>query len=92
MCTTLLIKCMACGFPVIASPVGANLEAVPTTCGLLASSAVDWLVAIRELDADPELRAWMGAVDRRWVEERYSLRSALPVLGGMIREVAVSTP
>jgi hypothetical protein len=41
----------------------------------------------RQLAADPELRARMGVAGRQWVEERYSLRSALPVLEGVIREV-----
>jgi glycosyltransferase involved in cell wall biosynthesis len=86
-CAYKLIQCMACAIPVIASPVGANEDAVPATCGLLASSADDWLAAFRQLAADPALRARLGAAGRQWVEERYSLRSALPVLAGVIREV-----
>ena len=31
--------------------------------------------------------ARLGAAGRRWVEKRYSLRSALPVLDGVIRQV-----
>jgi glycosyltransferase involved in cell wall biosynthesis len=91
-CAYKLIQCMACAIPVIASPVGANVEAVPPTCGLLASSAGDWLAAFRQLAADPALRARLGAAGRQWVEERYSLRSALPVLAGVIREVAGRSP
>ena len=84
-CAYKLIQCMACAIPVIASSVGANVEAVPATCGLLASSPDDWLTAFRQLAADPPLRQRLGACGRQWVEERYSLRSALPVLAGVIQ-------
>jgi glycosyltransferase involved in cell wall biosynthesis len=87
-CAYKLIQCMACGIPVIASPVGANVDAVPATCGVLASSTDEWLAAFRQLAGDPPLRARLGAAGRQWVQERYSLRSALPVLAGVIREVA----
>lgn len=84
-CAYKLIQCMACAIPVIASPVGANVEAVPATCGLLASSPDDWLTAFRQLAADAALRQRLGACGRQWVEERYSLRSALPLLAGVIQ-------
>ena len=86
-CAYKLIQCMACGIPVVASRVGANLEAVPPECGLLADTTAEWLAAFRELAADPRRRARLGAAGRRWVEGRYSLRSALPVLEGVIRQV-----
>ena len=84
-CAYKLIQCMACGIPVVASRVGANVEAVPAECGLLADLPADWLVALRVLAADAELRQRLGASGRRWVEERYSLRSALPVLTEVIQ-------
>ena len=87
-CAFKLIQCLACGVPVVASPVGANLEVVTPACGLLAGSASEWLAAFRKLAAKPLLRAQLGAAGRRWVEERYSLRSALPVMEGVIRQVA----
>jgi glycosyltransferase involved in cell wall biosynthesis len=87
-CAYKLIQCMACGIPVIASPVGANLDVVPPPCGILASSADQWLAAFRQLAADADLRRRMGGAARRWVEERYSLRSALPVLTSVIRRAA----
>lgn len=87
-CAYKLIQCMACAIPVIASPVGANVDVVPPTCGVLASSTDEWLDAFRQMADDPALRVRMGADGRRRVEERYSLRSALPVLAGVIREVA----
>jgi glycosyltransferase involved in cell wall biosynthesis len=89
-CAYKLIQCMACAIPVIASPVGANLDVVPPSCGILASSADQWLAAFRELAGDPALRHRMGAAGRQWVEERYSLRSALPILTAVIRRAAAT--
>jgi glycosyltransferase involved in cell wall biosynthesis len=91
-CAYKLIQCMACGVPVVASPVGANVDAVPAACGILASSSGQWLDAFRHLAADPELRQRMGASGRRWVQERYSLHSALPILAGVIRQVVETHP
>ena len=91
-CAYKLIQCMACGIPVVASRVGANVEAVPTECGLLAETPAEWLAAFRRLAADPELRQRMGTAARHWVEQRYSLCSALPVLSGVIQRAAAAHP
>lgn len=84
-CAYKLIQCMACGVPVVASPVGANLHAVPPSVGLLADSPSEWLEAFRQLADDAQLRHRLGAAGRRWVERHYSLQSALPILTGVIR-------
>lgn len=89
-CAYKLIQYMACAVPVIASNVGANVQAVPPACGFLASSPNQWLCAFRKLIADPELRLRMGASGRQWVERRYSLRSALPGFASVIRHAAAN--
>jgi len=91
-CAYKLIQCMACGIPVVASCVGANVEAVPPECGLLAETPEEWLVALRLLAADPSLRQRMGQAARQWVEQRYSLLSALPVLTDVIQRAAAAHP
>lgn len=91
-CAYKLIQCMACAIPVIASPVGANVDAVPASCGLLAGSPAEWLAAFRQLAANPDLRKRLGAAGRQWVEQRYSLRSALPVLTDVIRQAGAGHP
>jgi len=83
-CAYKLIQCMACGIPVVASPVGANIEVVPPSSGILAYSPQEWLLAFRSLASDVDLRRRMGAAGREWVKERYSLSSALQVLPGVI--------
>ena len=87
-CAYKLIQCMACGIPVVASRVGANIEAVPPECGLLAETPAEWLAAFRRLAADPELRQRMGTAARQWVAQHYSLRSALPVFIEVIQQSA----
>lgn len=89
-CAYKLIQCMACSVAVVASPVGANVEAVPPGCGLLAESPAEWLSAFHQLAADPELRLRLGAAARQWVEQHYSLRSALPVLTGVIQRAVAA--
>jgi len=65
---------------------------VPPGCGLMAESSQQWLSAFRQLAADPALRLRFGANARRWVEQHYSLRSALPVLTGMIDHAVAAHP
>lgn len=91
-CAYKLIQCMACAIPVVASPVGANVDAVPPGCGLLANSSQQWLAAFRQLADDPALRLRLGAAARHWVEQHYSLRSALPVLTGVIQRAVAAYP
>ncbi len=91
-CAYKLIQCMACGIPVVASRVGANVEAVPAECGLLADSPAEWLAAFRQLAADPELCHRMGTAAHHWVEKHYSLLSALPVLTGVIHRAVAAHP
>ncbi len=91
-CAYKLIQCMACGIPVVASPVGANVETVPKECGLLADSPGEWLAAFQCLAADADLRQRMGRTARGWVEERYSLHSVLPMLVDVIQSAAAAHP
>ena len=70
-----ILEGMACGVPVIASPVGVNVDIVePGVNGFLASTEAEWRSAIATLQADPDLRARMGAAGRKKVEQHYSLQ------------------
>lgn len=83
-CAYKLIQCMACALPVVASPVGANVDVVPPDCGILAATPQQWFAAFRRLAADPCLRQSMGSAARRWVEASYSLQSSIPTLISII--------
>jgi len=89
-CGYKLIQYMACGLPVIASPVGVNSEIVEHGVnGFLASNEVEWREALDALLTDPELRARMGAAGRKKVEAQYSLQVWGPRVAQMLRNVAV---
>jgi glycosyltransferase involved in cell wall biosynthesis len=87
-CAFKLIQCMACGIPVVASPVGANNEVVSTQCGFLADSDSAWLDALARLAADESLRRSMGRAGRERVEQHYSLAVAAPRLAAVLRGTA----
>lgn len=87
-CAFKLIQYMACGVPVVASPVGANVEVVTNECGLLAGSAVEWLAGLRTLRDSPALRQRLGDAGRERVVANYSLHTAVPKLAEVIRHAA----
>jgi glycosyltransferase involved in cell wall biosynthesis len=87
-CGYKLIQYMACGLPVVASPVGVNREIVTRDVGFLASSPEDWVAHLARLRREPELRAALGRAGRRRVEERYSLAVAAPILRDALLEAA----
>ncbi|HEX4738065.1 MAG TPA: glycosyltransferase family 4 protein [Allosphingosinicella sp.] len=75
-----LIQYMACGLPVIASPVGVNQEIVTSDCGFLASDEEGWRQAFERLLRDADLRRRLGANGRKRIVERYSLAAHAPRL------------
>jgi glycosyltransferase involved in cell wall biosynthesis len=87
-CGYKLIQYMACGLPVIASPVGVNASIVEHGVnGFLASTDDEWRSALRELMTNPGLRHAMGSEGRRKVEREYSLRVWGPRVSNMLRSV-----
>jgi glycosyltransferase involved in cell wall biosynthesis len=86
-CAFKLIQYMACAIPVIASPVGANVDVVNAECGLLAATFQEWLDSFRQLRDQPMTRAKMGEAGRTRVMQNYSLHQNLPVLAGVIRQI-----
>lgn len=87
-CAFKLIQYMACAVPVVASPVGANVDVVNDECGFLAASHQDWVDAFRTLRDQPGKRTDMGQAGRERVMQHYSLHRNLPVLASVIRKVA----
>lgn len=87
-CGYKLIQYMACGLPVVASPVGVNRDIVEHGVnGFLAESDDDWRKAIETLLGDADLRRRMGAAGRKKVEEQYSLQVWGPRVAQMLRSV-----
>lgn len=87
-CGYKLIQYMACGKPVVASPVGANSKIVRDGMdGFLASTHQEWISALTRLIADPELRQQMGREGRLRIENEFSLQKAAPRLIKLIQSV-----
>lgn len=86
-----LVQYMACGLPVIASPVGANRQLIDHGMnGLLATSPDEWKQALARLILDPELRSTMGDAGRAKVVQDYSLKAHAPRLVELFRSLAGS--
>jgi glycosyltransferase involved in cell wall biosynthesis len=88
-CGFKLIQYMACGKPVVASPVGVNREiVVEGVNGFLASTQKEWVDALLRLKENPALRRTMGERGRRMVEERYCLQVTAPRLQRILLDAA----
>jgi glycosyltransferase involved in cell wall biosynthesis len=75
-CAFKLLQYMAAALPCVASPVGANTEAVIDGFnGFHARTVDDWERHLEALIRSPELRARFGASGRAHVESRYALRT-----------------
>jgi len=73
-CGLKVLQYMAAGLPVIANPVGVQIEMVrPDETGFLAQTPAEWIQAARRLAHDPELRHRMGRAGRRLAETHYSV-------------------
>lgn len=75
-CAFKLLQYMAAALPCVASPVGANTEAVIDGFnGFHARTVDDWERHLEALIRSPELRARFGASGRAHVESRYAMRT-----------------
>ncbi|AWJ85522.1 glycosyl transferase, group 1 (plasmid) [Azospirillum sp. TSH58] len=85
-CGYKLIQYMACGKPVVASPVGVNRDIVEHGVnGFLAETPEEWTSALRRLANDPDLRRRLGVAGRAKVEQHYSLAGTAPRLAELLR-------
>ena len=86
-----LIQYMACGLPVVASPVGANGTIVADgTTGLFATDPSAWRAALVRLIDNADLRAAMGRAGRARAVERYALSTHGPRLVEIMQAAAAT--
>jgi len=88
-CGYKLIQYMACGLPVVASPVGVNGKIVKHGAnGFLAQNQQEWEQALCSLLNNQELRRKMGEKGRELVDTSYSTQAQTPRLEALMRDVA----
>jgi glycosyltransferase involved in cell wall biosynthesis len=87
-CGYKLIQYMACGKPVVASPVGINRQIIEDGAnGFLATTTREWVCALRVLRDNYQLRENMGQRGRIKVELEYSLQVTAPRLVSLFRSM-----
>lgn len=90
-CGYKLIQYMACGKPVVATPIGVNNIIVRHgENGFLANSEAEWCEALDRLCEDAALRKRMGGEGRKMIEQKYSLNIAAPRLVALLRSAVNS--
>ncbi len=83
------IQFMSLGLPIVASPIGSNLEIIEDGVnGFLARDADEWHARLRLLLDDAELRRRMGAAARATAEAEFSLTRQIDFLDGLFHEAA----
>ena len=88
-CGFKLIQYMACGLPVIASPVGVNKEIVEHGVnGFLARDTEEWIQYLETLKENSDLCHKMGTAGRKKVESEFSLHKMAPRLVDLMKGVA----
>lgn len=89
-CGYKLIQYMALGKPVIASPIGVNIEIIQhKKNGFLVLSSQEWIEAFLFLLNNPANMNLMGMESRKIVESRFSLQKYAPILFKLFNNLMV---
>jgi glycosyltransferase involved in cell wall biosynthesis len=90
-CAFKLLQYMAAALPCVASPVGANTEAVLDGInGYHAANVDEWERSLEKLILSPQLRASFGARGRQHVQQRYALSSYRANYLQLLRQLAAA--
>jgi glycosyltransferase involved in cell wall biosynthesis len=88
-CSYKMLLYMACGIPVVVSPVGMNVSVLEMgEIGYGVSGNSEWTEALMALVDDAGLRSLMGSSGREIVEKNFSLSVVATELVDIIRRVA----
>jgi glycosyltransferase involved in cell wall biosynthesis len=84
-CSFKMLLYMACGLPVVASPVGMNADILQKgSVGFGAASEGDWVDQLDVLLRNPELGFRMGRTGREVVSKNYSVEALAPRLAQIL--------
>jgi glycosyltransferase involved in cell wall biosynthesis len=88
-CAFKMLTYMACGVPVVASPVGMSGEVLAMgSVGFAAKTQDEWVDALAMLLADPDAAQRMGKAGRAVIDSSFSVEVLSTRLAGIIRAVA----
>jgi glycosyltransferase involved in cell wall biosynthesis len=90
-CAYKALQYMACGIPAVVDDVGISAATVGGA-GCVAAGAAQWLDALDALAEDAGLRARLGELGRRRIEEEFSPGRWLPILAAILRGDPLPTP
>jgi len=87
-CGVKILQYMACGIPVVASPIGVNTNIVaPGVNGFLAKGTEEWAKMLRTLIAEPGLREKLGADGRETIEKHFTVQHAAAAVAAVLRDL-----
>jgi glycosyltransferase involved in cell wall biosynthesis len=90
-CSYKMLCSMACGLPVVASPIGMNSEVLGRgEIGLAATTMDEWVDALDWMLSNPAKADAMGRRGRDLVVSSYSVDCLAPRLASMLKELAGS--
>ena len=79
---------MACGKPIVASPVGVSEKIVKeSNAGYLATTVDDWTRTLSVLCGSKSLREKYGYAARKHIEKDYSMQTKLPIFANLIKKL-----
>jgi glycosyl transferase family 1 len=88
-CAFKMLLYMACGLPVVASPVGVNRELLQREeIGFAALTPDDWFASLHRLFADQALSSRLGTAGRKLVEAEYSVKVNILRLAKIFQQVS----
>lgn len=88
-CGFKLIQYMACGLPVVASPVGAQATIIQHGMdGFLAEAHQDWLTYLTKIKEERKLRVSLGRAGRKKVERHFCVQQIFPKLRSLMFNLA----
>lgn len=88
-CGYKLLQYMACAKPVVASPVGVNVDIIDSCqCGYLANSAEQWKTSLNKLLQSKQQRQLLGEAGKKSVRDFYSLQVQAPLLADVFKLVS----